>query len=141
LKAQSKIICIWYYLSIDNIYWSIDFDWWHKTKWNYSPKNRHENEREIFKVTRDRFNYGLRFLHELSVLSVSWENESTPDKHVRVGVINRAHGAFGAFYDDYYSDHISFSVFVVVVDKRYSCINPFKIQGRHLDRALTMRRY
>lgn len=51
--------------------------------------------------TRDRFNYGLRFLRELSVHSVSRGNESCgavrPDAHVCVGVIDRAHGAFGIF--------------------------------------------
>lgn len=52
--------------------------------------------------TRDRFNYGLRFLRELSVHSVSLEgNESCgavrSDAHVYVGVIDRAHGAFGIF--------------------------------------------
>lgn len=34
------------------------------------------------------------------------------------------------FYGGYYSDRISFGVFVVVVDKRYSCINPLKIRRR-----------
>lgn len=40
------------------------------------------------------------------------------------------------FYGGYYSDRISFGVFVVVVDKRYSCINPLKIQGREHGRAM-----
>lgn len=34
----------------------------------------------------------------------------------------------GAFYAGYYSDRISFDVFAVVVDKRYSCINPLKVR-------------
>lgn len=32
------------------------------------------------------------------------------------------------FYIGYYSDRISFGVFAVVVDKRYSYINPLKVQ-------------
>jgi len=75
-----------------------------------AQKYRHKNGSEISKVadTRDRCNYGLKFLHELSVLSVSRENESCGAVRrtrtcvcvcvcVCVGVIDRAHRAFGVF--------------------------------------------
>lgn len=42
---------------------------------------------------------------------------------VCVGVIDRAFGPSGPFYDGYYRDRISFGVFALVVDKRYSYIN------------------
>lgn len=74
-----------------------------RAKWKHSVRNiatRTDVKSEVGD-TRDRFNYGPRFLRELSVHSVSRGNESCgaarPDAHVCVGVIDRAHGAFGIF--------------------------------------------
>lgn len=84
-----------------------------------------------FTVHRGRiFNYHGD-THSVTNDRVSFRGVTLTVAKVRARVCRRYRSSplgVGAFYGRYYFDRISFGVFAVVVDKRYSCINPLKVR-------------